>query len=280
MQPRGTGLTVPVRETRPGPARPAVPRGPRGGLRARARVRGRRSGDLLLRAPRGRARHVAPRRRRRRGGEPELQPRCVLGCLPVLPRGSGRADVQQLDAGHGTLAVLRPARGDLRGRRAGMVPHGRPPARRAVLRCAENPADGRPAGAAAGAGLAVRRAHPRAQQPGRGGGAGHVGAARAGRGHAAQTGRDRLGPVPAGHAGDTRRDPGADGRAGGQGSCPDPSGDLRPRGRPHGLAGRPRDHHAAGSWRRTSSRPASMSTGSTRSPRPSARRPSKAQCGG
>ena len=49
----------------------------------------------------------------------------------------------------------------------------------------------RPARAAARAGLAVRRADPRAEQPGGGRGAGHGRAARPGRRHAAQAGADR-----------------------------------------------------------------------------------------
>ena len=77
-----------------------------------------------------------------------------------------------------------------------------------------SPADRRPAAAAARARRAVGRADPRAEQPGRGGGAGHRGAARAGRRHAAQAGdagarRDR---PPAARA--ARRRAGG-GRAGG-----------------------------------------------------------------
>ena len=67
-----------------------------------------------------------------------------------------------------------------------VVPDGGAPARGPVRRAAELRRAGRPARAAAGAGQADRRAHPRAEQPGRRGGAGRGRAARPVRRHAAQ----------------------------------------------------------------------------------------------
>ena len=68
-----------------------------------------------------------------------------------------------------------------------VVPDGGAPARGPVPRaCSNASAADRAAGAAARARHAVRRAHPRAEQPGRGRGPGHRRAARAGRRHAAQ----------------------------------------------------------------------------------------------
>ena len=100
--------------------------------------------------------------------------------------------VQQLAAGDRAVAVLRAARG----RRSPDVMRDWFPMAVHLLEglffgSQEHPAGHRPARAAAGARLAVRRAHPRAEQPGRGGRAGHADAARAGRRDAAQAGRDR-----------------------------------------------------------------------------------------
>jgi hypothetical protein len=74
---------------------------------------------------------------------------------------------------------------------AQLVPDGDPPARRHLPRHAEQPAAGQRAGAAARARVAVGRAHPRAQQPGRGRGPGHRRAAGADRRDAAQAGHAR-----------------------------------------------------------------------------------------
>lgn len=83
----------------------------------------------------------------------------------------------------GSVRVTEPSRffvlphGEVRRHPAGLVPDGRAPAGGHVLRQPEHPAHHRAARAAPRARLAVRGSHARAQQPGRRGGAGHLGAA-------------------------------------------------------------------------------------------------------
>ena len=121
------------------------------------------------------------------------------------------------------------------------------PARGAVLRARRNTQQvDRPAGAAARARLAVGGPDPRAQQPGRRRGARHGGAARAGRRDAPQAGHDRGRPVHPGDPADPGPAPGARGRAGREGARAEPDGGVRPRGRDHRLARRPRHHGRLG----------------------------------
>ena len=112
----------------------------------------------------------------------------------------------------------------------------------------ERPGGGRPAGAAARARVADRRAGARAEQPGGRGRPGHRRAARAGRRDARQAGPPgrpavrQVGPRGAGRAAGRR------GRAGlqGQGDHAEPAGDLRRRGRHRRLDGRPRHRPGLG----------------------------------
>ena len=99
--------------------------------------------------------------------------RRVLGRLHGLPRRPGAAGLQQLGAGNRAVAVLRAGRLGLRRADARLVPDGGAPAGGAVLRQQEHPGGDRAAGTAAGARLAVGGPDPRAEQPGRGRGAGH-----------------------------------------------------------------------------------------------------------
>ena len=100
------------------------------------------------------------------------------------------------------VAVLRARCAGVRADDARVVPDGSAPAGRAVLRHPDQPAGDRPARTTAGPRLAVGRAHPRAEQPSRRRGAGHVVVAGTGRRHAAQAGADRGRPVRPGHARD------------------------------------------------------------------------------
>ena len=70
------------------------------------------------------------------------------------------------------------------------------------------------------------------------------------------------GQVGPGHAADADQVPGRGGRTGAEGPRPDPDGGLRPRGRHHRLARRPRGSRRLGASPRPSCRPASTSTGS------------------
>ena len=115
----------------------------------------------------------------------------------------------------------------------------------------QQPAAGRRAGAAARARLAVGRADPRAEQPGRGRRAGHRRAARAGRRDAAQAGHARRRRDRPGGAARAGRAAGGGGRAGRQGA------QARPDARP----ATPRTSSATG-WRST----ASPAAGTSRRP--------------
>ena len=123
---------------------------------------------------------------------------------------------------------------------ARLVPDGGAPARGPVLRQQERPGGDRAAGTAARARLAVGRPDPRAEQPGRGRGAGHLGAARAGGRDAAQAGHDRGREVGQDHAGDADQAAGRGGRTGAEGDRPVAAGSLRPGGRHQRLARGPR----------------------------------------
>ncbi len=149
-----------------------------------------------------------------------------------------------------------------------LVPHGRAPARGAVLRPQEHPGGDRPARAAAGARVAVGRADPRAEQPGVRGRPRRRVAARAGRRHAAQAGLDRRAP-----AGPSRRSPRWSG-------CRRRRLPESPRRRCSARWRRPtartpsptgstsKASPAAGTWRPCSPRRAWIRPGSTRSARP------------
>ena len=102
------------------------------------------------------------------------------------------------------------------------------------------PAGDRAAGTAARARLAVGGPDPRAEQPGRGRGAGHRVAARAGGRDAAQAGHDRGRAMGPDHAGDADQAAGRGGRTGAEGARPGAAGGVRPGGRHHRLARRPR----------------------------------------
>ncbi|CAL9614250.1 hypothetical protein SUDANB70_05731 [Streptomyces sp. enrichment culture] len=127
----------------------------------------------------------------------ELKPRgdpvAVLLADHRMPRMNGIEFLEQaLDIHPGARRVLLTAYADtgaaidaidvvgLDHYRAGVVPDGGPPAGGPVLRVEEHPAGRRTARTAAGAGLVVDGSDARAQQPGRGGRAGHRDAARAG----------------------------------------------------------------------------------------------------
>ena len=242
----------------------AVPGGPGRAVRPGPGLPRGRPGDLLLRADRGHPGDVPPDRRRRRRGEPQLRARRVHRRVPGLPGRPGTAGVRQLDAGHRAEPVLRAGRGEVRGHDAGLVPDGRAHAGGAVLRHQERPAAGRPAGAAARAGLAVGRADPRAEQPGRGRGAGHRHAARPGGRDAAQAGHDRPGQLGPARPGDPGPAAGGGGGTGVQGARADPDGGVRPGGRGGRLAGRITAATGAGSSRPRSSRAGWTRAGWTR----------------
>ena len=237
---------------------------------------------LLLRPARGLDRAVAPGRRRRRRDQPHRAARRLRRRVVGLSRRPRRR---------------RPTRA--RPARSTRVPHVR--ARRATtsptlmrnwfpmpLHLLEglffgqqnNQRRRRAARAAARPRFAVGRAHPRAEQPGRRGGARDVLAARAGRGHAAEA------ELIAGGAWDRSQletlieAAGARGRAGRQGAGAQPARGVRPRGRADRLVRRPRHRRAATTSRRPSSRPGSTSAGSTRSPRTSTTTCSRAPCAG
>ena len=114
-------------------------------------------------------------------------PRRLLRRGPVLLRRPARAAVP--GNGPGDHRRQLPALPASRSRGVpALVPDGRPPAGGPVHRQPQLQRAGRPAGAAARAGQAVRRAHPRAEQPRRRRGPGDRRAARAVRRHAAQAG--------------------------------------------------------------------------------------------
>ena len=166
------------------------------------------------------------------------------------------------------------------GRAEPVVPDGDAPAGRAVPGHAEQPAPGQRAGAAARARLAVGRADPRAQQPGRGGGPGHRRAARAGRRDAAQ----------AGHAGRRRDRPeDAAGRwcscrrrrsSGSPGAQARPDRGQRRRGRGRRLAGGARGPRRLGPGPDPGQRPAWTCPGWSTRCRCARRRPARARCAG
>ena len=163
-----------------------------------------RAGRLLLRPAVRHGRAVPPGRRGRRRDQPDRasaastpapgRPTSATGCRRPTP-ASFRAITPS--------PVLRAQRRRLRAADARLVPDGRTPAGRPVHRQPEPAARDQRAGAAARARFAVGRPDPRAEQPGRGRGPGHVDAARTGRRHAAQAGPDRrrhLRPAGAGDA--------------------------------------------------------------------------------
>ena len=179
----------------------------------------------------GVARAVAPRRRGRRRGQPYRSARRLRRSVPGLPRRPDPAGLQQLDAGHRAVAVLRARRRQVRGADARVVPDGAAPARGVVLRHPEHPAGGRATRTPARPRLPVRRPDPRAEQPGRGGRARHLRAARPGRRHAAQAGVDRRRAVRPGHPRDVDPTAGGRRRARREGTDADSDGGNRPRGR-------------------------------------------------
>ena len=132
--------------------------------------------DLLLRAARGHGRAVPPGRRRRRRDQPH---RRSAACTPGPCRPTSGDRVPQIynnsHAGHRAVAVLRAAApttfATIMQR---VVPDGGAPAGGAVLRHAQNTQTivGQRERLLA-LGLAVGRPDPRAEQPGRGRGAGH-----------------------------------------------------------------------------------------------------------
>ena len=187
-------MTVDAPDVHAGPAAHAVP--VRGAVRRAAGVplratadvatssragstAGRRR-DLLLRAARRRAGDVAQGRRRRGRGQPDVVPRLVRRRLERLPRRPGAAGLRPVGAGHRDVpdssSWTRPCC-------ATIMREWFPMAQHLLAGCsrAHHPAaHHRPARAAAGARVAVGRADPRAEQPGRRRGAGDLGPAAAG----------------------------------------------------------------------------------------------------
>ena len=162
-------------------------------------------------------RAVAPGRRRRRRDQPDRAARRrTPGAWQAYLGDRVPQTYNELDAGRSSRRrfFVLDGRG-LRRADARVVPDGGAPAGGPVLRQPEPPAGDRPAGAAARARLAVGRADPRAEQPGRGRGPGDRGAARAGRRDAAQAGADRRrARWDRASAGDADRAAGGGGRAG------------------------------------------------------------------
>ena len=131
----------------------------------------------------------------------------------------------------------------------------------------QHPAARSAARAPAGPRLAVGRPDPRAEQPGRGRGAGDLVAARAGRRHAAQAGADRrrrVGPQPARDADRRLQERAVEQVAKAPELSPLEASDREDE--LGGLVRRARHRRRRTSWRRRSSRRASTSAGSTRSP--------------
>ena len=135
-----------------------------------------RAGDLLLRAARGhdRAGRAGPGRRRR--GQPHRPARRLRRAPPQALR-AGRPRPSRTYPGSmraitdcRVLACCRPTSSAPPIRE--LVPDGRAPARGPLLRACGPERHRRPARAAARPRPALRRAHPRAQQPGRRGRAG------------------------------------------------------------------------------------------------------------
>ena len=142
-----------------------------------------RAGDLLLRPDRGRDRAVAPGRRDDVEISRTDQRGVYAGAWPAYLGDRVAADLPQLDLRASTPhPVVRARRRRLRRAHARVVPDGRCTCSKACSSASRtHQRRVAPARAAARARLAVGRPHPRAEQPGRGGRAGHVVAARPGR---------------------------------------------------------------------------------------------------
>ena len=274
---------VPVREADRRAARLAVRTRARRACTSRARCsREGEPADLLLRPARGHDRAVPARRRRRRRDQPHRPARRLRRRVVGLPRGPRRRRRTRrrcarstptrfyvLDAGDFTELMQQwfpMALHLLEGLFFGQQ------------RTAEH---GCPARTAARARLAVGRPDPRAEQPRRGRGPRDVVAARPRRGHAAEAGSRS--PAAPGIAARWRRLIDLQERAVEQVAKAPELSPLEASDREDELADWFDDHGigtAATSWRRPSCRPASTSTGSTRSRRSSTTACSKARCAG
>ena len=170
-----------------GAAREAVPGRAGRAVRGGAGVRRGRRGHLLLRAHRGHPGAVSAGRRRRRRDQPQLRAGRVHRRLAGLPGRPGPARSTTTRCGSREPSRFFVLDADTF---ASMMRDWFPMAVHMLeglfFGITERPAAGRPAGTAAGAGLTVGRADPRAEQPGRRRGPGHLHAARPGRRHAAQ----------------------------------------------------------------------------------------------
>ncbi len=168
--------------------------------------------------------------------------------VPGLPGRPGAAGLQQLDAGHRAVAGSSCwTRTSSRRMMRDWFPMAVHLLEGLFFGIQNIQQAGRPAGAAARAGLAVGRPDPRAEQPGRRRGAGHR--------RRCATGSPACGTswrmIAAGQldqhgAGDAGPAAGGGGGAGGQGARADPDGGLRPRGRARRLARRPRRRRRLG----------------------------------